>query len=145
MGGRCILSISPCWPPHTYPHRVVKGPHFLNLNPPGARNYKPEPGCIFTKWWIGKKVPSFTFSTKRMSNKTTRCDVLVKQMFRTWMKTLLHCGFTNQCIQHDQKVSESRKKIYFLFVRHHCRNITRSEDKCIFYPYFQVKSVRFEL
>ena len=27
-----------------------------------------------------------------MSNKT-RCDVSVKQMFRTWMKTLLHCGF----------------------------------------------------
>jgi len=27
-----------------------------------------------------------------MSNKI-RCDVLVKQMFRTWMKTLLHCGF----------------------------------------------------
>jgi len=28
----------------------------------------------------------------QMSNKT-RCDVFVKQMFRTWMKTLLHCGF----------------------------------------------------
>jgi len=41
-----------------------------------------------------KKVglPSFTFNTKRMSKKT-RCDVSVKQMFRTWMKTLLHCGF----------------------------------------------------
>jgi len=24
---------------------------------------------------------------------TNRCDVSVKQMFRTWMKTLLHCGF----------------------------------------------------
>jgi len=45
-----------------------------------------------TMGWIGKKVPSFTFNTKRMSNKT-RCDVSVKQMFRTWMKTLLHCGF----------------------------------------------------
>jgi len=42
--------------------------------------------------WIGKKVPSFTFNSNRMSNKT-RCDVLVKQIFRTWMKTLLHCGF----------------------------------------------------
>jgi len=42
--------------------------------------------------WIGKKVPSFTFNTKRMSKKT-RCDVLVKKMFPTWMKTLLHCGF----------------------------------------------------
>ena len=27
-----------------------------------------------------------------MSNKT-RFDVSVKQLFRTWMKTLLHCGF----------------------------------------------------
>ena len=39
-----------------------------------------------------KKVPSFTFNTKRMCNKTG-CDVSVKQMFWTWMKTLLHCGF----------------------------------------------------
>jgi len=39
---------------------------------------------------LPKKVPSFTL--KRMSNKT-RCDASVKQMFRTWMKTLLHCGF----------------------------------------------------
>jgi len=34
---------------------------------------------------------SFTFNTKRMSNKA-RCVVLVKQMFCAWMKTLLHCG-----------------------------------------------------
>jgi len=27
-----------------------------------------------------------------MSNKI-RCDVSVKQMFRAWMETLLHCGF----------------------------------------------------
>ena len=27
-GGGCILSISPCWTLPTYPHRVVKGPHF---------------------------------------------------------------------------------------------------------------------
>jgi len=40
----------------------------------------------------GKKVPSFTLNTKRMCNKT-RCDALVKKMFRTWRKTLLHCGF----------------------------------------------------
>jgi len=39
-----------------------------------------------------KKLPTFTFNTKRMSNKTG-CDVFVEQMFRTWMKTLLHCGF----------------------------------------------------
>jgi len=44
------------------------------------------------QWWIGKKVPSFTLNTKRMSNKT-RSDVSVKQMFRAWMKTLLHGGF----------------------------------------------------
>jgi len=28
MGGGRILSISPCWPLLTYPHKVVKGPHF---------------------------------------------------------------------------------------------------------------------
>ena len=28
MSGGWTLSISPCWPLHTYPHRVVKGPHF---------------------------------------------------------------------------------------------------------------------
>ena len=28
VGGGCIFSISPCWPLPTYPHRVVKGPHF---------------------------------------------------------------------------------------------------------------------
>jgi len=39
-----------------------------------------------------KYCTSFTFNTKRMSNKA-RCDVLVKQMFRTWMKMLVHCGF----------------------------------------------------
>ena len=35
-------------------------------------------------------------------------------------------------------------KISFVFVRHHCRDIRRSEDKCIFYPYFRIKSLRFE-
>ena len=39
----------------------------------------------------GHPVPCFTFNTKSMRNKT-RYDVSVKQMFRTWMKTLLHCG-----------------------------------------------------
>jgi len=28
---------------------------------------------------------------------------------------------------------KSHEKIYFGFVGHHCRDITRSEDKCIFY------------
>jgi len=28
VGGGCIFSIFPCWPLHTYPHRVVKGPRF---------------------------------------------------------------------------------------------------------------------
>jgi len=40
----------------------------------------------------GELTKNYTFNTKRMSNKT-RCDVLVKQIFHTWMKTLLHCGF----------------------------------------------------
>jgi len=35
-----------------------------------------------------------------------------------------------------QSVGVTEKKS---FVGHHCRNITRSEDKCIFYPYFRVK------
>jgi len=38
------------------------------------------------------QVSTRTFNTKRMSNKI-RCDVSAKQMFSTWMKTLLHCGF----------------------------------------------------
>ena len=38
-----------------------------------------------------------------------------------------------------------KEKISFRFVGHHCRDITRSEDKNIFYPYFLVKSLRFEL
>jgi len=40
------------------------------------------------------------------------------------------------------KVTE---KIFFGFVGHHCRDITRREDKCIYYPYFRVKHLRFEL
>ena len=38
-----------------------------------------------------KYCTSFTFNTKRMSNKA-KCVVLVKQLFRTCIKTLLHCG-----------------------------------------------------
>jgi len=38
-----------------------------------------------------------------------------------------------------------KEKMCFGFVGHHSRDITRSEDKCIFYPNFQVKSPRFEL
>ena len=41
--------------------------------------------CTTVNW---QKVPSFTFNTKKMSNKS-RCDVSAKQMFHTWMKTLL--------------------------------------------------------
>jgi len=29
----------------------------------------------------------------------------------------------------------------FGFVSHHCRDITRSKDKCVVYPYFRVKSL----
>jgi len=88
-----------------------------------------------------------------MSNKT-RCDVLVKQMFRTWMKTLLHCGFgqtqVNQMTYEPMHSARSKslrvtEKISFLFVGQHCRDIVRSEVKCIFYPNFRVKSLRFEL
>jgi len=43
-----------------------------------------------------------------------------------------------------QSVTVTRKLI-FLFIGHHCRDIARSEDKCIFYPYFRIKSLRFEL
>jgi len=39
--------------------------------------------------------------------------------------------------------ARDKKKMSFLFVGHHCRDITRSENKC--YPYFRVKSLRFEL
>jgi len=40
---------------------------------------------------------------------------------------------------------KSQGKISFGFVGHLCREITRSWDKCTFYPYFRVKSLRFEL
>jgi len=39
-GWRMYLSISACWPLHTYPQRVVKGPHFEAW----TRSCKPEPG-----------------------------------------------------------------------------------------------------
>jgi len=42
--------------------------------------------CATVNWQKSTKF------TKRMPNKIG-CDVSVKQMFRTWMKTLLHCGF----------------------------------------------------
>ena len=66
-----------------------------------------------------------------------RCDVSVKQIFRTWMKTLLHCGFVltqvNQMTyepMHSAQAQSGRvtEKISFGFVGHHCRDITRSED-----------------
>jgi len=37
------------------------------------------------------------------------------------------------------------EKISLGFDGHHCRDITSSEGKCIFYPYCRVKSLRFEL
>jgi len=70
------------------------------------------------------------------------------------MKTLLHCGFgqtqVNQMTyepMHSVQAQSVRvtEKIYFGFVGHHCRDSTRSEDKCIFYPYFRIKSLHFEL
>jgi len=74
-------------------------------------------------------------------------------MFRTWMKTLLHCGFGETQVNHmtyepmhsaqAKKFEESRKKKFICWspLSQH----TRSEDKCIFYPHFRVKSLRFEL
>jgi len=54
---------------------------------------------------------------------------LVKLMQIIWL--------TNQCIQHSRKSQSVRvtEKISFGFVGHHCRDITRSDDKCIFYLY----------
>jgi len=48
---------------------------------------------------------------------------------------------------HSAQVRSVRvtEKIPLGFVGHHCRDITRSEDKCIFYPYFRVRSLRFGL
>jgi len=39
----------------------------------------------------------------------------------------------------------AKEKISFGFVGNHCREIIRSKDKCIFYPYFRVRSLGFEL
>jgi len=38
-----------------------------------------------------------------------------------------------------------KEKISFGFVGRRCCDITRSEDKCLFYLYFRVKSLRLEL
>jgi len=73
VGGESILSIAPCWPLHTYPHRVVKGPHveawtrsepeITSPNPTRARHLLLKPGlglkAKFTKGdvqpWSNKK------------------------------------------------------------------------------------------
>jgi len=48
---------------------------------------------------------------------------------------------------HSSQAQSARvkEKISFGVVGHQCRDITRRYDKCILYPYFQVKSLRFEL
>jgi len=48
---------------------------------------------------------------------------------------------------HSAQAQSVRVKeiISFGFVGHHCPDIARSEDKCIFYPYFRDKFLRFEL
>jgi len=49
-------------------------------------------------------------------------------------------------LMHSAQAQRVRvKEKSFGFVSHHCRDITRSEDKCVFYPYFRVKTLRFEL
>jgi len=58
MGGRCILSTSPCWPLHTYPHRVVNGPHFEAWTRPQPEITSPNPArarYLFLKADLGLK------------------------------------------------------------------------------------------
>jgi len=43
VGGGCILSISPCWPLHTYPHRVVNRPYFAAGTQPQPEIANPNP------------------------------------------------------------------------------------------------------
>ena len=43
VGPGCILSISPCWLLPTYPHRVVKGPHFEAWTRPESKITSPNP------------------------------------------------------------------------------------------------------
>ena len=47
VGGGCILSISPCSPLHTYPHRVVNGPYFEAGTRPQPEIANPNPIFIF--------------------------------------------------------------------------------------------------
>ena len=100
------------------------------------------------------KKTKFHLQHEKNVQQNYRCDASAKQMFRTWMKTFLHCGFGSTQVEqmtyeplHSAQAQSVRvnEKISVGFVSHHCRDITRSEDKCIFYPYFRVKSLRFEL
>jgi len=50
VGGGRILSISPCWPLPTYPHRAVKGPHFeawTDPRPKSQARTRLEPAIYF--------------------------------------------------------------------------------------------------
>jgi len=51
VGGGCtVLSISPCWPLPTYPHRVVKRPHFeawTRPDPKSQARTRLEPDIYF--------------------------------------------------------------------------------------------------
>jgi len=42
---------------------------------------------------LAKKYQVSPLTRKNVQQKWMWCTVLVKQMFRTWMKTLLRCGF----------------------------------------------------
>ena len=58
VDGGCTLSISPCWPLPTYPHRVVKGPYFEAWNRPEPEITSPNParaGHLFLKPVLGLK------------------------------------------------------------------------------------------
>jgi len=103
--------------------------------------------CATVNWQKSTKF------TKRTPNKIG-CDVSVKQMFRTWMKTLLHCGFgqtqVNQITYepiHSAQAQSVRvmEKISFGFVGRRCCDISKSKDKRIFYLYFRINSLRFQL
>jgi len=66
VSGGCILSISPCWLLPTYPHRVVKGPHFEAWTRPQPEITSPNPDRarhLFLKPDLGLKA-KFTKGVK---------------------------------------------------------------------------------
>jgi len=68
-----------------------------------------------------------------------------------WDKDIALCFWLNSSKSDDLRTNafststkyKSHEKIHFGFVGHHCRDITRSENQCIFYRWFLVKSLCF--